>query len=609
MPLLLLLVLPWLATPLAAQQPDSAPGFDLTEAMIPARDGVKLHTTIFVPRGAQGPLPFIFTRTPYGIAHAANTLRGYYGALASDGYIFVFQDIRGRYASEGQFVMLRPPRERGAPNAVDESTDAYDAIDWLLAHVSGNNGRVGMLGISYPGWLTVMAMLDPHPALKAASPQASPADMFLGDDFHHNGAFRLSYGFEYAARMETSKQQETFDFDRYDTYQWYLDLGPLSNVNAKHLHGKIPSWNDFVAHPNYDAFWQRQGAAPYLTRVTVPTLNVAGWWDQEDFYGPLKIYELLERYDTAHVNSLVVGPWNHGGWARTEGDKLGDIDFGSPVSRYFQDSILAPWFAHFLKDRGALRQPEAVTFEAGANQWRSWDAWPPRRETTERRLYFRAGGRLSFDAPTRANAFDSYVSDPAHPVPYRHRPIPATYSPQGSGWPTWLVEDQRFVDDRPDVLSWETEPLAKDVTIAGAIVARLFVSTTGTDGDWVVKLIDVYPEQYPKDGKLAGWELMVANDVLRGRFRSSFGKPAPLTPGQVTPLTIDLHSQDYRFLTGHRIMVQVQSSWFPLIDRNPQTFVPSIFDAKASDYRKATVRVYRSAQWPSSVEVHVVGQD
>ncbi len=605
MRLLLFLVLPWLAAPLAAQQPDSAPGFDLTEVMIPARDGVKLHTTIFVPRDARGPLPIIFTRTPYGIAHAGSALGGYYRAFAADGYSFAFQDIRGRYTSEGQFVMLRPPRQRGDPKAIDESTDAYDTIDWLLAHVPNNNGRVGMLGISYPGWLTLMAMLDPHPALKAASPQASPADMFLGDDFHHNGAFRLSYGFEYAARMETSKQQETFEFDRYDTFQWYLDLGPLANVNSKHLHGKIPTWNDFVAHPNYDAFWQRQGAAPYLTRVTVPTLTVAGWWDQEDFYGPLKIYELLEPHDTGHVNSLVVGPWNHGGWAGPAGDKLGAIDFGSPASRYFQDSILAPWFAHFLKDRDEPRQPEAITFEAGANQWRSWDAWPPRQGTTER-LYFQPGGRLSFEAPTGANAFDSYVSDPAHPVPYRHRPIPATYSPQGSGWPTWLVEDQRFVDERPDVLTWQTEPLTEDVTIAGAITARLFVATTGTDGDWIVKLIDVYPEQYPKDPKLAGWELMVANDVLRARFRSSFVTPAPLTPNQVTPLTIDLHSQDYRFLKGHRIMVQVQSSWFPLIDRNPQTFVPSIFEARASDYRPATVRVYRSARWPSSIEVQVV---
>ncbi|HEX5438827.1 MAG TPA: CocE/NonD family hydrolase [Gemmatimonadaceae bacterium] len=594
---------------LGAQQPDTAAGFDLTEVMIPMRDGVKLHTTIFAPRGTHAPLPFILTRTPYGIAHAARNLRGYYKALADDGYIFVFQDIRGRYGSEGQFVMQRPPRDRKDPKAIDESTDTYDTIDWLLKHVPNNNGRVGMLGISYPGWLTVMAMLDPHPALKAVSPQASPADMFIGDDFHHNGAFRLSYGFEYAAMMETSKTNENFAFDRYDTYQWYLDLGPLSNVNAKYLHGKMPTWNNFVAHPNYDAFWQKQAAAPYLTRVTVPTLNVAGWWDQEDFYGPVKIYETLEPHDTKHLNYLVVGPWNHGGWSRARGDTLGAIPFGSPTSRYFQEKILAPWFAHFLKDEGALHEPEAVTFEAGDDQWKSWNAWPPKRESTARHLYFHADGQLSFEQPADrdARASDSYVSDPAHPVPYRHRPIQATYFPHGSNWYTWLLEDQRFVDHRPGVLSWETPPLDHDVTIAGDITAKLFVSTTGTDGDWIVKLIDVYPEAYPRDWKLSGYELMVANDVFRGRFRKSFQKPVPFVPGKVTPITIDLHTQDYRFEKGHRIMVQVQSTWFPLIDRNPQTFVPNIFTAKASDYQAATIHVYRSARWPSSVEVHVVG--
>ena len=596
---------------LAAQEPDPAAAFEKTEVMIPARDGVRLHTTIFVPKGAHGALPVILTRTPYGIANAANNFRGYYRALAEDGYIFVFQDIRGRFGSEGKFVMLRPERDRSDPKAIDESTDTYDTIDWILKNVDGNNGRVGMLGISYPGWLTVMAMLDPHPALKAVSPQASPADMFLGDDFHHNGAFRLSYGFEYAAMMETSRESDQFAFDRYDTYDWYLDLGPLSNVNEKYLKGKIPTWNDYVAHPNYDEFWQKQAVAPYLTRVTVPTLNVAGWWDQEDFYGPVRIYETLEKSDSLNLNYLVVGPWNHGGWARAEGNKLGDIDFGSPTSRYFQDKILAPWFAHFLKDSaaGSPDIPEARTFEAGADAWRSWDAWPPRRNTTERKLYFHAGEKLSFDAPSAekdARAADSYVSDPAHPVPYRHRPIQATYFPHGSEWYTWLLEDQRFVDDRADVLSWETAPLSEDVTIAGDVVANLFVSTTGSDADFIVKLIDVYPEANPDDWSLSGWQLMVSNEVFRARFRDSFTKPRAMTPDQVTPLTIDLHTQNYRFRAGHRIMVQVQSSWFPLIDRNPQTFVPNIFEAKASDYRKATQSVYRSARYPSHVTVSVV---
>src|SRR5207248_1622369 len=369
MRLLLFLVLPWLAARLAAQQPDPAPGFDLTEVMIPARDGVKLHTTIFVPKGAQGPLPIIFTRTPYGIAHAGNALGGYYRAFANDGYIFAFQDIRGRYTSEGQFVMLRPPRQRGDPKAIDEGTDAYDAIDWLLAHVPNNNGRVGMLGISYPGWLTLMAMLDPHPALKAASPQASPADMFLGDDFHHNGAFRLSYGFEYSTMMETDKTNFSFQFDRFDTYEWYLQLGALSNANKRYIHGTLPTWNDFVAHPNYDAFWEQQAMPFILTRPRVPNLNVVGWWDQEDFYGPMKIYEILEKEDPDHLNYLVAGPWNHGGWARGAGNSLGLIPFGSDTARYLRRNIEATGFAYWLKDKGSLPLKEALLFQTGSDTW------------------------------------------------------------------------------------------------------------------------------------------------------------------------------------------------------------------------------------------------
>ncbi|MGH7455861.1 MAG: CocE/NonD family hydrolase, partial [bacterium] len=422
--------------------------------------------------------------------------------------------------------------------------DAYDTITWLLQNIPNHNGRVGIFGISYDGWLAAMAMLDPHPALKAVSPQASPADMFLGDDFHHNGAFRLSYGFEYAAMMETSNTNTNFSFDQYDTYEWYLDLGPLSNVNAKYLLGKIPTWNDFVAHPNYDAFWQKQAMAPYLTRITVPALNVAGWWDQEDFYGPLKIYATLEKQDAQAMNYLVVGPWNHGGWNRAEGSNLGKIDFESATSKYFREKIQASWFAHFLKDKGASAWPEAITFQTGSNTWQSYEQWPPRKNVTERKLYFHANRRLSFDPPPEnsGNEADSYVSDPAHPVPYRQRPIEPTYYPAGSGWSTWLLEDQRFAHNRPDVLSWESEPLQEDVAITGNIVTHLFASTSGTDSDWIVKLIDVYPENYPKDIKMSGYQLMIANEVFRGRFRNSFEKPAPIAPNQVSEYVIDLHS-------------------------------------------------------------------
>jgi putative CocE/NonD family hydrolase len=594
----------------AKGQPSTpSPDFSVARAMIPMRDGVKLFTIVFTPKNASSPLPFLLMRTPYGAPDSPRPLLSEpYQELVEEGYIFVFQDIRGRYRSEGRFVMQRPPRERSDPAAIDESTDAYDTVDWLLRNVPGNNGRAGLMGISYGGWLTAMAMIDPHPAVKAVSPQASPADMYLGDDFHHNGAFRLSYGFEYAAMMETSKENASFRFDLYDTFEWYLRLGPLGTVNEKYLLGKIPSWNDFVAHPNYDAFWRKQAMAPYLTRVTVPTLTVAGWWDQEDFYGPQKIYETLEPLDRKNVNFFVAGPWNHGGWMRIAGDHLGRIKFGMNTSKHFREKIQAPFFAHFLKDKDGWEVREAVTFETGANVWQRYDHWPPRDQTEDRNLYFREGGALSFEAPAEADekrAFDSYVSDPAHPVPYRPRPVEPTYDPRGSGWAAWLVGDQRFAHLRPDVVSWETSPLTEDLTVTGKIAARLFVSTSGTDSDWIVKLIDVYPEDFPAEPTMGGYQLMIADEVFRARFRKSFEKPAPLVPNQVEEFSIDLHGADHCFLKGHRIMVQVQSTWFPLIDRNPQTYVENIFLAKATDYRPATQRVFRSRAHPSHVVLPV----
>ncbi|MBA2627948.1 MAG: CocE/NonD family hydrolase [Gemmatimonadales bacterium] len=589
-----------------AQTPGADSAFTRTNARIVMRDGVALNTDIYVPKRRTGPLPILFRRTPYGIDNAGRGFGGPYLELASEGYIFVFQDIRGRYKSDGQFVMQRPARDHADAKAVDEASDAYDTIAWLLEHVPGNNGRVGMLGVSYDGWTTAMTLTDPHPALKAVSPQASPADMWLGDDFHHNGAFRLSYGFEYAAMMETSKENEQFSFDRYDTFDWYLSLGPLANVNSKYLHGKIPTWNDFAAHPDWDGFWQRQTLIPALRQVTVPTLNVAGWWDQEDFYGPVAIYQRLEQFDRDHKNFLVVGPWNHGGWNAREGQKLGRIDFGSTTSQFFRDSIQAPFFAYYLKDKGAPQRPEAITFESGSNTWRHFDTWPPRNGVDQRRLYFGPDGRLSFDAPKAAMAFDSYVSDPAHPVPYRARPIQPTYDPRGSGWSTWLTEDQRFVDGRPDVLTWQTAPLTEDISIAGDVMANLFAATTGSDADWVVKLIDVYPDDYPAAPAMGGYQFMVSNEVFRGRYRTTFERPAAITPNAVLPYRWSLHGQNYRFGKGHRIMVQLQSTWFPLIDRNPQTFVPNIFAARATDYRAATQRIYRSARYASHVVLPVV---
>ncbi|MEP6619701.1 MAG: CocE/NonD family hydrolase [bacterium] len=602
-----LLLTLFLAFPVEAQQPDTA--FTYSEAMVPARDGTKLRTVFFVPKAATGPLPILFIRTPYGAPQRPFPLSRAYPELVAEGYIFAMQDIRGKYGSEGTFVMQRAPRMMDAGRgAIDESTDAYDSIEWLLKNIPKNNGRVGMMGVSYPGWTTAMAMLDPHPALKAVSPQASPADMWMGDDFHHNGAFRLSYGFEYAYMVENAKEGSQFEFEDYDTYDWYLRVGALPNIQTKYLKDKhLPTWDDFRAHPNYDAFWQRQAMKPYLTRVNVPTLNVAGFWDQEDFYGPVTIYRELEKHDAKSLNSLVIGPWNHGGWGRPA-QKLGNIDFGSETGDHFRANIQAPFFAYYLKDKGSLAQPEATVFESGSNTWRTFGSWPP-KEATTRSLYFRQGGQLSFDKPTsstRALEADSYVSDPAHPVPYRKRPIEPTYYPKGSGWGPWLTEDQRFVTDRPDVLLYQTAPLDADVVLAGDITAHLYASTTGQDADFIVKLIDVYPQHYDADVKMGGYELMVANDVFRARFRESFERPKPMVPNQVTPLSIDLHTQSYRFKQGHRIMVQVQSSWFPLIDRNPQTWVANIFEAKDSDYKSQTHRIWRSAQFSSRVDIATV---
>lgn len=593
-----------------AQTQDSVQAFEFKAVMIPMRDGVKLNTHIFAPKNQAGPLPIILERTPYQAPTGQGWAQSRFKELAADGYIFVFQDIRGRFKSEGQFVMQRAPVSvlKNDPKLIDEVTDAYDTIEWLTKNVPNNNGRAGIIGISYPGWTAMMATIAPHPALRAASPQASPADMWMGDDFHHNGAFRLSYGFEYATMMETNKEQARFEFDKYDTYEWYLRLGALANVNEKYLKGKIPTWNDFVEHPNYDRFWQEQAAAGYLKQARVPTLNVAGWWDQEDFYGPVKIYEEFEKNDPNKQNFFVAGPWNHGGWARADGSTLGRVKFNSNTSLHYRQMIEAPFFAYYLKDKGTPTWKEANVFETGSNEWRSYDQWPPRYKTEDRKLYFHADGKLSFDAPNDIGrqAADSYVSDPAKPVPYRPRPVEATYDPRGSGWGTWLVGDQRFAHLRPDVLSWETDPLTEDVTISGNVVGHLLASTTGSDADWIVKLIDVYPETYPADVKMGGYQLMVANEVFRGRFHRSFEKPVALVPNAINEFAVNMRYCNHRFQKGHKIMVQVQSTWFPIIDRNPQKFVPNIFKATDADYIRATHRIFRSKGFPSYVQIPVI---
>jgi putative CocE/NonD family hydrolase len=586
------------------QAADSTPGYAEERRMVPMRDGVRLHTLIYSPRGNTEPLPLLIMRTPYGIDGAApRYFRGYFKELAAERYIIVLQDIRGRYRSEGQFVMNRPLDPRG----VDESTDAFDTVEWLIRNVPANNGRAGVLGISYPGWLAAMAGINPHPAVKAISPQAPMTDTWMGDDFFHHGAFRLSYAFEYSASLELSTDESApVPIDRYDTFEWYLSAGPLTNL-TRLLDGRVPTWLNFTRHPTYDEFWKARALPTYLKRLTVPTLTVGGWWDQEDLYGPLATYATLERLDSGGVNHLVMGPWNHGGWGRMAGDSLGRISFGEPTGAYFRERVQAPWFAYWLKGKPKPRLPEALVFVAGSNRWQEFDRWPPGTGVRPWRLYFGPRGTLALAPGRSAGGFDSFESDPAHPVPYRNRPIQLTYDSRGSDWYTWMVEDQRFVDDRPDVLSWETGPLTSDLTVAGTITARLYAATSGQDADWVVKLIDVYPDSIPGlSPRMGGYQLMVAGEILRGRYRNGWDKPAPLTPDRVALFTIDLHQQAYTFLKGHRIMVQVQSTWFPVYDRNPQTWVPNIFEARPEQFRAQTHRVYRTPRWSSHVEIPVL---
>jgi len=578
-----------------------------TEVMIPMRDGVKLHTIIYSPKQQTEPLPFLMTRTPYGVSDSRSPEKGDYTRdMALDGYFFVAQDIRGRYLSEGKFEMTRASRDKKDPKSIDEASDTYDTIDWLLKNIPNNNGKAGIYGISYDGWTSIIAAADPHPALKAASEQATPSDMFMNDDFHHNGAFRLSYGFEYSVLTEAAKTDSLYDFGEYDTYDWYLRLGALSNINKLYAHGSLPTWNNFIAHPNYDAFWKKQALAYRLDYPRIPVQHVGGWWDQEDMVGPQDVYSRLEKRDSSNRNFIVMGPWLHGQWAGGTGKSLGNIKFDDqPTGTYFREQIQAKWFAWYLKGKGDGKFAEATTFQTGSNQWKAYTAWPP-KESIIKNIYFHSNGKLSFEKPaaTENKAYDSYVSDPAKPVPYRTRPIEETYG-TNSRWFPWLTENQRFVDNRPDVVQWQTDTLTEDVTITGNVMAKLFASTSGTDADWVVKLIDVYPKVYKNELKMSGYELMISSDIFRARFRNSFNKPEPLIPGKVEGYTIDLHGANHVFKKGHRIMVQVQSTWFPIYDRNPQKFVPNIYEAKESDYQSATQKIYHSAQFPSSIELPV----
>ncbi len=598
------------------------PAFTFKEVMVPVRDGVHLQTVILAPAGQSKPLPILLSRTPYGVPDKAPAkVPPQLKELYQDGYIFVFQNLRGRFQSEGVFKLSQEANLKD-PKATSETTDAYDTIGWLVKNVPSNNGKVGIWGVSYVGLTAGMTLLQPHPALKAVSEQASPVDQWMNDDDHRYGALRESYTFEYAVLEQADKNQNThFQFDNYDTYEWYLKLGPVSNINKQYEHGKLPYWNSVVEHPNYDEFWRREAWVDQLHSAPVPSLNVAGFWDQEDPWGPWQIFRHSEESDPEHQNFIVAGPWHHGQWQDAKGEKIGIVPFGGhETAREFRENLEAPFFRHFLHGEGDKFNWKASTFQTGSNTWHTYTEWPP-REAKSKDLYLHSDRTLSFDPPAAGAASDvpvEYVSDPANPVPYRQRPISPTYP--GGDWPNWEAADQRFVDGRPDVISFVGAPLETDLTVTGPLSSRLFASTSGTDSDFIVKLIDVYPENAQKDSwdkekgpapdayakSLNGYQLPIAMEVRRGRFNKSYETPEPLVPDQPVEFNIPLRDHDHVFLKGHRIMVQVQSTWFPVIDRNPQKFMPSIYGASAEDYVRATQKIYCSARLPSRVVLSVM---
>jgi putative CocE/NonD family hydrolase len=589
-----------------------------TEHMIPMRDGVRLFTLVYTPQDTSQKYPVLLFRTPYSIGDYGKGIRkSYLGPnelYPPEGFIFVYQDVRGKFKSEGDFVVMKPHiQQKQGPGDTDESSDTYDTIEWVLQNIPSHNGRVGQWGISYPGFQTVMGMVDAHPALKASSPQASPSDMWIGDDFHHNGAFRLMYTFGWlssnAALREgvTEKRSAGFDYGTPDGYKFFLELGAVSNVNKKYFHDRVPTWNEYMEHGDYDDYWKKQNVLQYLNGIDFPILNVAGWFDAEDFYGPMSIYYTIEEKNPGNKSIVVVGPWQHGGWARNLGDSLGFIDFKERTSEYFREYVEFPFFNFYLKDKGRMELPEALVFITGSNQWRAFDQWPPEK-TAEKNLYFREDGKLSFSPPESeaGQLSDSFISDPRRPVPFSA----GISTSQGH---MWMVEDQRFASRRSDVLVYESDTLTEDITIAGPILANLYFSTTGTDADWVVKLIDVYPgnapipKPNPQNVRMGGFEMLLAGEVFRSKYRNSFEKPEPLVPQQVTHIEFDLRDKCHTFLKGHKIMVHIQSSWFPVIDRNPQKFI-DIYHAQDSDFQKAKHTIYRSDLHSSHLKLRILNK-
>ncbi|MBB6147355.1 hypothetical protein HNQ77_005351 [Silvibacterium bohemicum] len=592
------------------------------EFMIPMHDGVRLQTIVIRSFRDPRALPILLTRTPYGIPteksfnavlNGERRDRNSWRELAADGYIFVWQNIRGRFGSEGIFDITSryDPTGHGGPNETD---DAYDTIDWLVKNVPNNNGQVGMYGVSYEGLTAALSLLHPHPALKAISEQAASVDQWMNDDTHRYGALRESYAFEYSILEETDRNKNSiFDFDEYDTYEWYIKLGALSNANAKYLHSTLSFWNDIVTHPDYDDFWKRQAWLGQLSHSKIPNLNVAGFWDQEDPWGPWKLFRHVEELGSNDTDFMVAGPWYHGQW-QGDGTHIGLLPFGEhDTSAEFRREIEAPFFRYYLHGEGEKPVNKISIFETGSNSWRHYSEWPP-KSSVPTNLYLHSDGSLSFAPPHGdVSEFREYVSDPSNPVPYRQRPISPTFI-GGEGWPTWEMADQRFVDHRPDVLSFVSEPLEHDLTVAGQITTELYASSSGTDSDFVVKLIDIFPQSNQKStassgqdkrqtyaDSMNGYELPIAMEIRRGRYLNSFEHAAPIIANKPELWEIPLRDHDHVFLKGHRIMLQVQSTWFPVIDRNPQRFVQSIYQAKPEDYISAIQRIYSSPERPSHV--------
>ena len=580
------------------------------EYRVPMRDGVRLFVAVYVPKDVTQSYPILMLRTPYNVGpYGVDTYKPQVGpslAAEKEGFIFVYEDVRGRYMSEGVFVDVRPHKTHyDGPNDTDESTDTYDTIDWLVKHVSNNNGKVGMWGISYPGFFAAHGLINAHPALKAVSPQAPMGDVGNGDDGYHNGAFHLAANFRFYTsflprKPDPERPVPTIRFDpgTVDAYDFFLRMGPVSNANEKYLKHANTYWDDTIKHTSYDEYWQTRAQAPHMRNVTPAVMWVGGWFDAEDLAGPLKLFTALERNGASAPDTLVMGPWRHGGWARDRGDTLGNLNFKSNTSEFFQENIELPFFMQNLKGKGnGLKAsvdsaiPKAFLFETGRNEWHRYDAWPP-KSSTARSLYFDAEGKLSWSAPA-ATGFDEYLSDPDKPVPSTGEIAP------GMGMPVdYMTFDQRFAATRPDVLTYETEPLDHDVTIAGPITPALLISTTGTDSDFVVKLIDVYPNDYPdpdpnvKGVSMGGYQQLVRGEPFRGKFRNSLSKPEPFTPGKPEKIEFWMPDVLHTFRSGHRIMVQIQSSWFPLVDRNPQQFL-DIPNARPPDFKKAMERVFR----------------